>query len=71
MSNDPLLQPCQFKHLILRNRTMTTSNQPANPEDGLPKTRHAGHQPERAKSGVALTKDRDVAPKAGRQMTAG
>ena len=37
MSTDPLLQPYQLKHLTLRNRIMTTSHEPAYPEDGMPK----------------------------------
>ncbi len=55
MSNDPLLQPFQLKHLTLRNRIMTTSHEPAYPEDGMPKERYAAYHAERAKAGVALT----------------
>ena len=54
MSNDPLLQPYQLKHLTLRNRIMTTSHEPAYPEDGMPKERYAAYHAERAKGGVAL-----------------
>jgi N-methyl-L-proline demethylase len=54
MSNDPLLQPYQLKHLTLRNRIMTTSHEPAYPEDGMPKARYAAYHAERAKGGVAL-----------------
>ncbi|MHA7849376.1 FAD-dependent oxidoreductase [Roseovarius sp.] len=54
MSNDPLLQPYQLKHLTLRNRIMTTSHEPAYPEDGMPKDRYAAYHAERAKAGVAL-----------------
>ena len=54
MSNDPLLQPYQLKHLSLRNRIMTTSHEPAYPEDGMPKARYAAYHAERAKAGVAL-----------------
>ena len=36
MSHDPLLQPFQLKHLMLKNRIMTTSHEPAYPEDGMP-----------------------------------
>ncbi|WP_299927588.1 NADH:flavin oxidoreductase [uncultured Pelagimonas sp.] len=54
MSNDPLLQPYQLKHLTLRNRIMTTSHEPAYPEDGMPKERYAAYHAERAKAGVAL-----------------
>lgn len=54
MSNDPLLQPFQLKHLTLRNRIMTTSHEPAYPQDGMPKERYAAYHAERAKAGVAL-----------------
>ena len=54
MSNDPLLQPYQLKHLTLKNRIMTTSHEPAYPEDGMPKERYAAYHAERAKAGVAL-----------------
>lgn len=55
MSNDPLLQPYQLGHLTLRNRIMTTSHEPAYPEDGMPKARYAAYHAERAKAGVAMT----------------
>ncbi|MDB6176215.1 N-methyl-L-proline N-demethylase HpbA [Paracoccus sp. Z330] len=55
MSNDPLLQPFQLKHLTLRNRIMITSHEPAYPEDGMPKDRYRAYHVERAKAGVALT----------------
>ena len=55
MSNDPLLQPFQLKHLTLRNRIMTTSHEPAYPEEGMPKERYTAYHAERAKAGVALT----------------
>lgn len=54
MSKDPLLQPYQLKHLTLRNRIMTTSHEPAYPEDGMPKDRYTAYHAERAKAGVAL-----------------
>ncbi|MCK5499863.1 MAG: NADH:flavin oxidoreductase [Tritonibacter mobilis] len=54
MSQDPLLQPFQLKHLTLRNRIMTTSHEPAYPEDGMPKARYRAYHAERAKAGVAL-----------------
>lgn len=54
MSNDPLLQPFQLKHLTLRNRIMTTSHEPAYPVDGMPKERYAAYHAERAKAGIAL-----------------
>ncbi|MCF6317000.1 MAG: NADH:flavin oxidoreductase [Marinosulfonomonas sp.] len=54
MSSDPLLSPYQLKHLTLKNRVMTTSHEPAYPEDGMPKERYAAYHAERAKAGVAL-----------------
>lgn len=54
MTKDPLLQPFQLKHLTLKNRIMTTSHEPAYPEDGMPKARYAAYHAERAKAGVAL-----------------
>ena len=55
MSEDPLLQPYQLKHLTLRNRVMMTAHEPAYPEDGMPKGRYRAYHEERAKGGVALT----------------
>ncbi|MCG7492173.1 NADH:flavin oxidoreductase [Thalassobius sp. Cn5-15] len=54
MTQDPLLQPYQLKHLTLRNRIMTTAHEPAYPEDGMPKERYAAYHAERARAGVAL-----------------
>jgi len=54
MNNDPLLKPYSLKHLTLRNRIMTTSHEPAYPEDGMPKGRYRAYHAERAKAGVAL-----------------
>ncbi|KPF47473.1 NADH:flavin oxidoreductase [Rhizobium sp. AAP43] len=55
MSNDPLLQPFQLKHLTLKNRIIVTSHEPAYPEDGMPKEQYRAYTVERAKGGVALT----------------
>jgi len=55
MSNDPLLQPFQLKHLTLRNRIIVTAHEPAYPEDGMPKARYRAYHVERAKGGVAMT----------------
>ncbi len=55
MSRDALLQPYQLKHLTLKNRIMTTSHEPAYPEDGMPKERYRAYHEMRAKAGVALT----------------
>ena len=54
MTKDPLLPPYQLKHLTLKNRIMTTSHEPAYPEDGMPKDRYRVYHEERAKAGVAL-----------------
>lgn len=51
MSNDPLLQPYQLKHLTLRNRIIVTAHEPAYPEDGMPKARYRAYTVERAKGG--------------------
>jgi len=55
MTNDPLLQPYKLKHLTLRNRIITTSHEPAYPEDGMPKDRYRAYHVERAKAGIAMT----------------
>lgn len=54
MAQDPLLLPYQLKHLTLKNRILTTSHEPAYPEDGMPKGRYRAYHEERAKGGVAL-----------------
>ncbi|WP_171236255.1 NADH:flavin oxidoreductase [Ruegeria sp. HKCCA6837] len=55
MTRDVLLQPYQLKHLTLKNRIMTTSHEPAYPEDGMPKERYRAYHEMRAKAGVAMT----------------
>ncbi|MEQ1874492.1 MAG: NADH:flavin oxidoreductase [Ilumatobacteraceae bacterium] len=55
MSDDPLLQPFQLKHLRLKNRVMSTSHEPAYSEDGMPKDRYRAYHVEKAKGGLALT----------------
>ncbi len=55
MPDDPLLQPYTLGPLTLRNRIMTTSHEPAYPEDGMPKDRYRAYHVERARAGVALT----------------
>lgn len=55
MSRDPLLQPYQLKNLTLKNRVMTTSHEPAYPEEGMPKKRYRAYHEMRAKAGIALT----------------
>ncbi len=55
MVTDPLLQPLQLKHLVLKNRIMSTSHEPAYAVDGLPKLRYQLYHEEKAKGGLALT----------------
>ncbi|TDK37503.1 FAD-binding protein [Rhizobium deserti] len=55
VSNDPLLQPFQLKHLTLKNRLMSTAHEPAYSEDGMPKDRYRLYHREKAKGGIALT----------------
>ena len=55
MSDDPLLQPFQLKHLRLRNRVFSSSHEPAYSQDGMPKTRYRLYHEEKAKGGLALT----------------
>ena len=55
MSNDPILQPFQLKHLRLKNRIMSTSHEPAYAEDGMPKERYRLYHAEKARGGLALT----------------
>ena len=53
MTTDPLLQPFRLKHLTLKNRVMSTSHEPAYPEDGMPKERYRAYHVERARAGIA------------------
>ncbi|NOR60904.1 MAG: N-methylproline demethylase, partial [Rhodobacteraceae bacterium] len=55
MPSDPLLQPYRLKHLTIKNRIMTTSHEPAYPEDGMPKARYRAYHEARAKAGIGLT----------------
>ena len=52
---DPLLQPFRLKHLVLKNRIMSTSHEPAYAVNGLPKKRYRLYHEEKAKGGLALT----------------
>lgn len=54
-AKDPLLQPFQLKHLVFKNRVMSTSHEPAYSEDGLPKERYRLYHAEKARGGIALT----------------
>ncbi len=55
MSDDPLLQPYEFKHLTLRNRVFSSAHEPAYSEDGMPKDRYRLYHVEKAKGGIGLT----------------
>lgn len=54
-ANDPLLRPFQLKHLMLRNRLMSTAHEPSFSEEGMPKDRYRLYHVEKAKGGIALT----------------
>jgi N-methyl-L-proline demethylase len=54
-SSDPLLQPYRLKHLVLKNRIMSTAHEPNYAEDGLPKDRYRLYHVEKAKGGIGLT----------------
>ena len=54
MKNDPILQPYNLKHLVLKNRLMTSSHEPSYAEEGMPKDRYRLYHVERAKGGIAL-----------------
>jgi 2,4-dienoyl-CoA reductase-like NADH-dependent reductase (Old Yellow Enzyme family) len=53
--SDPLLQPLRLKHLVLKNRVMSTAHAPSYVEDGLPRLRYQLYHEEKAKGGLALT----------------
>ena len=55
MTNDPLLQPYQLKHLTLKNRIMSTAHEPSYSEDGMPKDKYRLYHLEKAKGGIAMT----------------
>lgn len=52
---DPLLDPFQLRHLLLRNRVFSSAHEPAYSEEGMPKDRYRLYHEEKAKGGVALT----------------
>ena len=55
MSDDPLLQPYQLKHLTLKNRIFSTGHEPAYSDDGMPKDRYRLYHREKARGGCAMT----------------
>lgn len=52
---DALLKPLRLKHLLLRNRIMSTAHAPGFAEDGMPGERYQYYHEEKAKGGLALT----------------
>src|SRR5262245_50281146 len=55
VSDDPLLQPFQLRHLTLRNRVFSSAHEPAYAENGMPTDRYRLYHVEKAKGGLALT----------------
>ena len=53
--SDPLLEPFRLKHLVFRNRIMSTSHASGLAEDGLPRERYQLYHEAKAKGGLALT----------------
>lgn len=71
-TKDPLLQPLQLRHLLIRNRIISTAHEPAYSEDALPKLRYQLYHEEKAKGGIGMTMfggstlvDRDSPPAFG------
>lgn len=69
---DPLLQPYRLKHLVLKNRILSTAHEPAYSEAGMPTERYRLYHEEKAKGGIGLTMiggsaivDRDSPPAFG------
>ena len=55
LSDDPLLQPYQLKHLTLRNRVFSSSHEPAYSVNGMPGDRYRLYHVEKAKGGIGMT----------------
>ena len=55
MTSDPLLQPYRLKHLVLKNRIMSTAHEPNFSDGGLPKEKYRLYHREKARGGIALT----------------
>ncbi len=52
---DPLLQPLRLKHLVLKNRIMSTSHACGLEEGGMPKEAYQAYHEAKAQGGIALT----------------
>ena len=50
-----LFEPFRLKHLVLKNRIMSTSHAPAYAEGGMPTERYQKYHEEKAKGGLALS----------------
>ncbi|WP_285539562.1 NAD(P)-binding protein [Brucella sp. NBRC 12950] len=55
VSGDPLLQPFQLKHLLLKNRIISTSHASMLDDGGMPLERYQLYHEEKAKGGLAMT----------------
>lgn len=55
IENDPLFQPLRIKHLVLKNRIMSTSHASGMDDDGMPGERYQRYHEEKARGGLALT----------------
>ena len=53
--SDPLLRPFRLKHLVLRNRIMSTSHACGLADGGMPSERYQRYHEAKAKGGLALT----------------
>ena len=54
-SHDPLLQPLRIRHLVLKNRIMSTSHASGLTEGGLPLERYQRYHEEKAIGGIGLS----------------
>ncbi len=52
---DPLLQPFRLKHLLLKNRIVSTPHSPAFAKEGLPTERYQRYHEEKARGGIGMT----------------
>ncbi|NVK33516.1 MAG: NADH:flavin oxidoreductase [Rhodobacteraceae bacterium] len=52
---DPLLQPFRLKHLVLKNRIVSTSHASMLDDNGLPLERYQSYHEEKTKGGIAMT----------------
>ncbi len=52
--SDPLLEPFAIRDLVLRNRIVSTSHEPAYAQDSMPTERYRAYHVERARGGAGL-----------------